>query len=272
MDIAANNPAIITLTTDFGLQDPYVGQLKGALLKGCTSATLIDITHAVPPWDVGAAAVALRTSYAFFPLGSIHLIVVDPGVGSNRSILVAAGDGHFFVAPDNGVLSLLVVDHKIETIHRVEHPAFFPSHVSPTFHGRDIRAPVAAALARGHALPDFGASVSLQEIQMIVMPSVVPEAGCCCGQVARIDHFGNIRTTIGTGPGRLDPATFGWLEIGGRCISQLTQTYAEVEAGTLLVLIDSSGYVEVAANQARAVDILGCAPGDRVTVHLAASG
>ena len=210
------DPAIITLTTDFGLQDPYVGQLKGALLKGCPSATIIDITHAIPAWDVVAAAVTIRTSYAFFPQGSIHLIVVDPGVGSQRSILVAVGDGHLFIAPDNGILSLLVVDHKIETIYKVEHPAFFPASVSPTFHGRDIMAPVAAALARGAALHDFGAAVPLQAIHLALVPSVVPEAGCLHGQVDRIDHFGNIQTTIRTGRGGFDPAAFSFLEIGGR--------------------------------------------------------
>ena len=151
-----NNSAIFTLTTDFGLQDPYAGQLKGALLKGCPSATIVDLTHAIPAWDVVTAAVTIRTSYTFFPPATIHLIVVDPGVGSQRAILAAAGDGHFFIAPDNGILSLLVADHKIESIHRVEQPAFFPATVSPTFHGRDVMAPVATALARVTRLGRFG--------------------------------------------------------------------------------------------------------------------
>lgn len=259
---------VITLTTDFGLQDPYVGQLKGALLKGCPSATIIDITHAIPAWDVVTAAVTIRTSYPFFPLSSIHLIVVDPGVGSQRSILVATGDGHYFIAPDNGILSLLVADRKIETIHRVEHPTFFPASASPTFHGRDIMAPVAAALAKGYAVNDFGTSVPLQEIMLAIVPSVVPGAGCLHGQVHSIDHFGNIRTTIRTGRGHFDPTAFKFLAIKGQRIARLAKIYTEVEPGALLVLTDSSGYLEVAANQARAVDILGCSPGDRVTVHL----
>jgi S-adenosylmethionine hydrolase len=259
---------LITLTTDFGLEDAYAGQLKGALLKGCQSATIIDITHAIPAWDVVTAAVTIRTSYPFFPAGSIHLIVVDPGVGSQRSILVAAGDGHFFIAPDNGILSLLVADHKIETIHRLDHPAFYPPSISPTFHGRDIMAPVAAALAKGFAVRDFGAPVPLEEIAMVTLPSGLSEAGCLHSQVLRIDHFGNIRTSIRTGHGRFDPATFGFVEIGGRRITQLVRTYNEVPSGALLALIDSSGYLELAANQARAADILGCFPGDPVTVHL----
>jgi len=261
-------PVIITLTTDFGLEDPYVGQLKGALLKGCPSATLIDITHAIPAWDVVTAAVTIRTSYSYFPLGSIHLIVVDPGVGSQRAILVAAGEGHFFVAPDNGILSLLVADHKIETAHRVEDPSFFPASVSPTFHGRDIMAPVVAALAGGRALRDFGTSVPLQALVPTTVPSAVPEPGCLHGQVQGIDHFGNIRTTLRVGNGHLDPAVFDFLEIGGRRITQLAGTYHQAPAGVLIALIDSSGYLEIAANQASAAAILGCSSGERVTVHL----
>jgi S-adenosylmethionine hydrolase len=267
MDIASAH-AIITLTTDFGLQDPYAGQLKGALLCGCPLATIIDITHAIPAWDVVTAAVTIRTSYVFFPSGSIHLVVVDPGVGSSRSILVAEGDSHFFIAPDNGILSLLVADHKIEAIHRVEDPVFSPASVSPTFHGRDIMAPVAAALANGRAVHDFGVAVSLQTIQLIIVPSAVPEAKSLHGQVQRIDHFGNIRTTIRIGRGHLETASFQYLEISGRRIATFARTYSEAAPGDMLVLIDSSGFLEIAANQARAAEIIGCVPGDRITVYL----
>ena len=267
MDIASDH-VIITLTTDFGLQDPYAGQLKGALLSGCPSATIIDITHVIPAWDVVTAAVTIRTSYAFFPSGTIHLVVVDPGVGGPRSILVAEGDNHFFIAPDNGTLSLLVVDHKIETIHRVDDPVFFPASVSPTFHGRDIMAPVAAALANGRAVHDFGAALTPQTIQLIIVPSIVPEAKSLHGQVQRIDHFGNVRTTIRVGRGHLETAAFQSLEISDRRIATLARTYSDVAPGALLVLIDSSGYLEIAANQASAAEILSCVPGDRITVHL----
>ncbi|MBV5318272.1 MAG: SAM-dependent chlorinase/fluorinase [Desulfobulbaceae bacterium] len=267
MDIISDHP-IITLTTDFGLQDPYAGQLKGALLRGCPAATIIDITHGIPAWDVVTAAITIRTSYAFFPLGSIHLIVVDPGVGSERSILVAAGDGHLFIAPDNGILSLLVTDRKIGTIHRLENPLFFPDSVSPSFHGRDIMAPVASALGRGHALQDFGPNVPLHAIILAIVPLTVSVANRFQGQVQRIDHFGNIRTTICAGQGPLESASFHFLEIGGRRIATLASTYNAVAPGALLVLIDSAGYLEIAANQASAAEILGCSPGDRIIVHL----
>lgn len=270
MDIAPARP-LITLTTDFGLQDPYVGQLKGALLKGCPAATLVDISHAIPAWDVVTAALTIATSYAFFPLATIHLIVVDPGVGGQRAILAAAGEGHFFIAPDNGILSLLVADGKIDTLHRIENPAFFPASVSPTFHGRDIMAPAAAALACGTRLAELGAAVSAQSITLAIVPSAVAAPGSLHGQVQGIDHFGNIRTTIRVGQGHLQIASFRSLEIAGQRITTLARTYAQVAPGTLLVLVDSAGRLEIAANQARAAEILGCVPGDRVVVHLGSS-
>ena len=264
-----NTTALFTLTTDFGLQDPYVGQFKGALLKGCPSATIIDLTHAIPPWDVVTAAVTIRTSYSFFPPGTIHLIVVDPGVGSQRAILAAAGDGHFFIAPDNGILSLLVADHKIESIHRVEQTTFSPSTVSPTFHGRDIMAPVATALAKTSILDDIGPTVPLANIHMAIVPAAITADGCLLGQVQRIDHFGNIRTTIQASDERFKTVTFDFLEVGKQQISQFFQTYSEAATGSLLVLVDSSGYLEIAANRASAAELLGCAPGDPIMVHLA---
>jgi len=271
MEITPAAHPVITLTTDFGLQDPYVGQLKGALLKGCPAATLVDISHAIPAWDPVTAAITIRSSYAFFPLATIHLIIVDPGVGGQRAILAAAGDGHFFIAPDNGILSLLVADGRIDTLHRVENPAFFPLSVSPTFHGRDIMAPVAAALAKGTRLAELGAAVSPGSITQAIIPAAVVEAGRLLGQVQAIDHFGNIRTTIRVGQGQLQTASFCSLEIAGQRITTLVRTYDQVPPGTLLVLVDSSGRLEIAANQARAAEILGCVPGDRVIVHLGSS-
>ena len=143
---------IITLTTDFGLQDPYVGQVKGAILKNNISVRIIDLCHFIPAHDILTAAVAIRTSYSYFPNGSIHLVIVDPGVGSQRRILAAATEHHLFIAPDNGTLSLLFKDNRIQTVHRVENASLFPSEISATFHARDIMAPVAARLGLGLAL------------------------------------------------------------------------------------------------------------------------
>lgn len=259
-------PPIITLTTDFGLTDPYVGQLKGVLLKNCPSVTLVDITHAIPAWDILAAALALHASYIYFPAGTVHLIVVDPGVGSNRAILAARGGGHFFVCPDNGILGLLVEEKTIQAVHRVEHFAA-AERISPTFHGRDIMAPVAAALAGGAALDTFGPALTLPQLQQIAFPARESADSMLHGQVLAVDHFGNVRTSIRTGPGFFDIRRFSSLEIQGHCIPRLVTVYSEAPAGALTALVDSSGFLEIAANQADAAQLIGCVPGDSLTVH-----
>jgi len=264
-------PAIITLTTDFGLTDPYVGQLKGALLKGCRTTVIVDITHAIPPWDIAAAALTLSTSYGFFPEGSVHLAVVDPDVGSRRSILAVAGDGHFFVGPDNGILSFLVEEGKVDAIHRLENPYFFPESASPTFHGRDLMAPLATHLANGGLCHDIGPAVSPRDMIIVTESSVFRQGHRLNGQVRHIDHFGNIRTSIRCRNGQVDFRTFDGLEIDGCRITHLAGTYSEAAVGALLVLVDSCGYLEIAANRASAAVLLGISIGDPVIVHLAPS-
>ena len=263
-------PAVITLTTDFGLTDPYVGQLKGALLKACRTVTIVDLTHAIPPWDVVAAAIALRTSYVFFPPGTVHLAVVDPQVGSRRSILAAVGDGQIFVGPDNGILSLLVKDGRIEATHRLTSSVFSSPSTSSTFHGRDIMAPLAAYLAEGGSLAAIGPAVAPRDMVMVTEPLVSRQGHRLHGQVRHIDHFGNIRTSIDSCSASVDLRTFAGLEINGRRISHLAKTYCDADPGALLVLVDSSGYLEVAANQANAALLLGSSIGDEVIVHLSA--
>ncbi len=261
-------PPIITLTTDFGLTDVYVGQLKGALLQGCPEATLVDITHAVPRWDVLAAAISIHTSYPFFPSGTVHLVVVDPGVGTSRHILVAEGDNHFFVCPDNGILTLLAREHKLTLVRQVPMPQERERRVSPTFHGRDIMAPVAAALAGGKDLATLGAECSPEQIVQIPLPA--PQKctdGALLGQVLSIDHFGNVRTSLHTADPCFDVRSFSALEVGHQRIERLVTTYGEVPTGALCVLVDSAGFLEIAANQANAAALLGCVPEDVITVH-----
>ena len=261
-------PVIVTLTTDFGLQDSYAGQLRGAVLKGCPRATVIDLTHGIPPWDVVTAAVTIRTSFSYFPAGSIHLVVVDPGVGTPRPILVASGSDHFFVAPDNGILSLLVVDLKVDTVHWVEPTDHLPSTISPTFHGRGLMAPVAAALAAGRPLTNFGPAVDPAALTLISLPNVAVTDNCLRGQVQRLDHFGNVVTSLHAGGGPFSPERFDFVEIGGRRIAQLRRSYAEVAPCEMLALIGGDDYLEIAVNQGSAAEQLGCRPGDPVIVHL----
>ncbi|HEB49076.1 MAG TPA: hypothetical protein ENI89_00550 [Desulfobulbus sp.] len=260
---------LITLTTDFGLQDPYVGQMKGAILKRNVTARIIDLTHGIPPHDVLSAAITLRTSYSYFPDGSIHLVVVDPGVGSQRSILAAVGDGHLFIAPDNGTLTLLAADGKLQEVHRVENRALFPSEVSCTFHGRDIMAPVAAALAAGMPLDKVGTAVDFGDCVRLDVPQPrITEQGIE-GQVLQVDRFGNIRTTITTAAlSRFQPDSFNGIEIGRERINAIATTYSQRPPGDLIAVIDSSGYLELAVNKGSAAEVTGCRPGDPVTVHM----
>lgn len=260
---------IITLTTDFGLQDPYVGQMKGAILKRNISARIVDLTHAIPPHDILDAAVTIRTSYRYFPKGTIHLIVVDPGVGSQRGILAATGENHLFIAPDNGLLTILAMDNKIEAVHRVENSSFFPSEVSGTFHGRDIMAPIAAALACGLPLDKVGPETTFTSCVQLEIEQPVVDKDCITGQVIHVDHFGNIRTTITTRHfSRFQPSSFAGIEIGEHTIDAISSTYAKQATGELVALIDSSGYLEIAVNRGKASEITGCGIGDPVTVLL----
>lgn len=260
---------IITLTTDFGLQDPFVGQMKGAILKRNITARIIDLTHGIPPHDVLGAAVAIRTSYRYFPKGTIHLIVVDPGVGSQRSILAAAGEDQLFIAPDNGLLTLLALENSIQAVHRVENSSLFPSEVSSTFHGRDIMAPVAAALAGGLPLDKVGPETTFTKCVQLDVPEPVIEKEGIAGQVMHIDHFGNIRTTITARHlSNFQPSSFAGITIGDHTVDSILSTYAEQPTGKLIALIDSSGYLELAENRGNAARLTGCALGDPVVVRI----
>ncbi len=259
---------VITLITDFGLSDPYVGQLKGVLLGICRQARIIDISHEIPVWDAAAAAAMLHTSYGFFTPPAVHLTVVDPGVGGGRAILAATGGGHFFVAPDNGILSPLLDGGLIDRVCLVERDEFFRAKVSPTFHGRDIMAPVAAQLAQGRELESLGRKIPAGDIVQLPLPQPVLAGDSLQGQVLRIDHFGNICTNINEKTEGFDSFRFGGIEIAGHRIAHLSRTYAEARIGALLALIDSMGYLEIAVSRGSAADLLKVLPGDPVTVQL----
>lgn len=258
---------IVTLTTDFGLEDPYVGQVKGAILKYNISAHIIDICHSIPPHDILTAAVMIRTSYNYFPKGSIHLIIVDPGVGSQRRIVAATGGKHLFIAPDNGVLSLLFKDNMIETVHRVENASLFPSDISSTFHGRDIMAPVAAAIAGGMVLDKVGPVVNINDCTQLNLPEPnITETGIE-GQVLHIDHFGNIRTNITSADlSKFQPASFSGIKIKGYTINNISNTYSDSPPGSLVAVIDSGGYLEIAVNRGNAARQIECSTGTPLVV------
>ena len=185
-----NTVNLITLTTDFGLQDPFVGQMKGAILRRNLQAKIVDLTHAIEPHNIMAGAVTIRSSYHSFPKGTVHVVVVDPGVGSQRKIIAMMADDHIFIAPDNGALTFLMRDRKVQAVHRIENSSLFPNEISATFHGRDIMAPVAAALADGMLLKEVGPEIELSECVQLDIPTTQFDENGITGRVIYIDRFG----------------------------------------------------------------------------------
>src|SRR5262245_3490744 len=184
---------IITLTTDFGLRDPFVGIMKGIICGICSHATLVDLTHEVAPFDVLEGAVALESAWRFFPAGSVHLAVVDPGVGGTRRALALQAGGHYFVGPDNGLFSFAMVSDGWSAV-AVEAAAYRRSEVSRTFHGRDIFAPAAAHLATGVPLPQLGPRVT--DPVRLPFPACRREGDEIIGEVIGSDRFGNLLTSV----------------------------------------------------------------------------
>lgn len=261
---------LITLTTDFGLADPYVGQIKGVILRHNINARIVDLTHAIEPQDILTAALTIHSAYRFFPAGSIHVAVVDPGVGSGRMILAVLAGDHFFIAPDNGILTLLLRDGQVRAVHRIDNRSLFPPDISATFHGRDIMAPVAAQLAGGMALDRVGPAIAAERCIRLDIPAARHDGKGIGGQVIGMDRFGNIRTSITTADldGRR-PDAFAGVVLGAKRIDAIVSTYSDRPAGELLALIDSSGYLEIAVNRGNAAKLTGCRIGDPVRLILA---
>jgi len=254
---------LITLTTDFGTQDPYVATMKGVILSINPGATIVDICHAIEPQNVAQAAFLLSTSYRYFPQGTIHVVVVDPGVGTERKALLLVTAEAFFVAPDNGVLSYIVEEASTEVkAFHLTNPRFWLSPVSDTFHGRDIFAPVAAYLSLGIPPHEFGESIS--SISTFPIPRPQTDAdGVLIGHILHIDRFGNLITDI-----KRDDLPTGrlFIEVHGHIIDDLSRSYEEGEE--LLAIIGSSERLEVSVKNSHAATFLGAKMGDEVKVGI----
>lgn len=250
--------AIITLLTDFGVQDEYVGVLKGVILGIDATANIVDISHGIAAQDVVAAAHTLKAAYHHFPGRTVHAAIVDPGVGTERGIIAAkADDGHRFIAPDNGLLEPVLTASASLAIHRVENETLFRHPVSRTFHGRDIIAPVAAHLSAGRPLADVGPEVGMEDIHCLedggvnrVSPNVIE------GRIISIDHFGNLITNImarylaDTDPNQI---TF---VMGDVTISGLCATYAQGRPGAPVAVVGSRDTIEIAVKEGSAARLL----------------
>jgi S-adenosylmethionine hydrolase len=249
-------PPIITLTTDFGLQDHYVGAMKGVILSRCPRAQLIDITHDIPAFSVHAGAYAIDQVALFFPPGTIHVVVVDPGVGTDRKPLLVEFQQQFFIAPDNGVLSLALSRTYGSLAREITNRDLWLPHPSSTFHGRDIFAPTAAALASGIAKPEDVGPL-LENIQQL--PDLAPielERGTWRGKILSTDRFGNVITNFGP------PAGSFSLIIGQHTIDEFRQSFGAAAPGLVFAYSGSSGYLEVGMNQGHAARTIRAAAGD----------
>jgi S-adenosyl-L-methionine hydrolase (adenosine-forming) len=244
--------AIVTLTTDFGVQDSFVGTMKGVILSRCPDAQLVDITHEVPPQQVRSGALRLAAAAPFFPPGTVHLAVVDPGVGSARRAIAIEADGYRFVGPDNGLLSFAAPRaapgwYAVEIANR-QHML---QRVSPTFHGRDVFAPAAAHLANGGALADLGPEIpSVEELHLY---PATREDQRLVGSVLDVDHFGNLTTNVRAG--QLANAEIERVCVGSAEIGELSRWYDP--SHELIALINSDGWLEIAAPGGNASACLG---------------
>jgi S-adenosylmethionine hydrolase len=255
---------IITLTTDFGQSDGYVGAMKGVILGICPDATLVDITHGVRPQAVRQAAYLLSTVAAYYPPGSVHLVVVDPGVGSERRAIAVQTGRAFYVAPDNGVLGMALQKEPAQLAVHLTEPRYRRPQVSATFHGRDIFAPAAAHLACGAEPRDMGEIISPDSLVSLpsFQPTIQPD-GSWLGEILHIDHFGNLITNYQR------PIANGGIivVVGQERIAGLSRTFSDVAAGELLAYAGSSGYLEIAVRGGNAARRLGVDVSDPVRIE-----
>ncbi len=242
---------IITLLTDFGLADSYVAELKAVLLSRAPGAALVDISHQVQPGDLRAAQYLLARSWHRFPAGTVHLAVVDPGVGTARRALAAESGGHRFVAPDNGLLSFLPGDARFVSLP-------IPRGAAPTFHGRDVFAPAAAALASGAGLEDLGSPITDASHSPLSTPR--HDGVGVVGEVVYVDRFGTLVSNIAGGD--VEPGVR--IRVEGTDVGPLRRTFGDVERGALLALVGSAGTVEVAVRDGSAARLLGVGVGAEV--------
>jgi S-adenosyl-L-methionine hydrolase (adenosine-forming) len=258
-------PAIITLLTDFGAQDYFVGAMKGVILSLNPDATIVDITHEIPPQDIQAAAFNLLACYKDFPAGTIHLAVVDPGVGSDRRAIMIECGGQFFVGPDNGLFSWICEREGNFSAWAITNEEFFRNPVSSTFHGRDVFAPAAAALSKGVAPAEFGPS--LEKINMLAPLLPRPTTDAIKGFIIHLDRFGNCITNFTSEHINEERIAAGAKLIGNQKeITSMRKFFADQSApkAELFMLAGSAGFVEIAAQNASAAAILLAKRGDLV--------
>jgi S-adenosylmethionine hydrolase len=250
---------ILTLTTDFGLSDHYVGAMKGVILGICPEAQIVDISHQISPFEISEGAYLIAQAYPCFPPKTVHVVVVDPGVGSARRPILLEAAGQCFVAPDNGVLSMIYAAGK-HKVRLISNEKYFRHPVSRTFHGRDIFSPVAAHLASGVTPARMGKIIDNALRPAFQKPQRTGKR-TWTGRILKIDRFGNIITNFHTGDfPDLEKQNFA-MNLGPRQVDVLVRNYAESSPGEVFLIVGSSGYLEVSVNQGSAAKAIGCEAG-----------
>jgi len=273
-------PSIITITTDFGTEDAYVAAMKGTMLSIAPAAQLVDVTHQIAPQDVMESAFVLQSAQPYFPEGTVHLVVVDPGVGTERRAVALRHDGHWYVGPDNGVFPLVLDGEPPDAVVELDDPAAWRTEApSATFHGRDIFSPAAAHLAAGRSLDALGSPVESLEPLRWAQPTT--DAGTVQGWVVHVDHFGNCITNIRRSTlrdaldleARPSPEALPPLKAyaGTTVLESLSSTYGDVAEEEPLLLFGSTGYLEVSVNGGNAAERLDIRKGDSIKLAFEAS-
>ena len=257
---------LITLTTDFGLQDEYVGLMKGVIHSINPGIPVIDLTHYIPPQDVEWAAYMIYYSFNYFPEGSIHVIVVDPGVGGSRPVKLLKLAGHYFLFPDNGVMTRLVRLQEPEELWTISNSDYFLPEISNTFHGRDIFAPVAAHLSNGVHPGRLGEASD--ELKTLSLPRPQVKANEITGHIIHIDRFGNLITDIEQR--MVDKLSVSYdspaIHLSRETLSGIRKSYNEVREGKVLAIFGSKGLLEISVNKGSAANVLNMDKGDPVKI------
>ena len=258
---------LITLLTDFGSRDTFVGVMKGVIAKIAPDARVIDLCHEVSPQNVREAAWLLGVSFGYFPEGTVHVAVVDPGVGGERRGIAVRAAGHVFVLPDNGLISCVLARHDPEQVVSLENEKYFLHPVSATFNGRDIFAPVAAHVAKGVPLAELGPEIGDPCLFELRRPAIAtyPSGTVLEGEIVHVDHFGNLVTNFDRE--YLPDVPNLRIRVARRVINGLTPTYSEAITGELIALIGSFGQLEISIVNGNAAHKLRAKVGDEVTIE-----
>ncbi len=253
---------MVTILTDFGYQDPYVGVMKGVISNIDPEIKIVDISHDIPSFGIKHAAFSLFSYYKYFPLGTVHLIVVDPGVGSERRAIALKIDGMYFVLPDNGIISYVWERGRDKKAYTLENQDYFLKPISNTFHGRDIFSPVAAYLAKGINIESVGSFLSTPVLFPFPMPK--RKGHILYGEVIYTDKFGNVVTNIKKED--LSPGSSFTINLNYTYIKRIVKYYGEAEKGERFGIFGSTGFLELSENQGRLSDSLGAKIGDKIEV------